>query len=132
MENYKNLKKDYKVYFLGAGGISMSALAVYLKKQNNLMLKEINLIKKTNQISSLENSYFRKFNLKKLHWLFSDIKNNDPNSNSTKIKENEIEIEKQISILSQLKMIENNLIEQIKDIKEKIAQLEKQKDSNLV
>ena len=53
-------------------------------------------------------------------------------SNSTKIKENEIEIEKQISILSQLKMIENNLIEQIKDIKEKIAQLEKQKDSNLV
>ena len=104
----------------------------YLKKQNNLMLKEINLIKKNNQISSLENSYFRKFNLKKLHWLFSDIKNNDPNSNSTKIKENEIEIEKQISILSQLKMIENNLIEQIKDIKEKIAQLEKQKDSNLV
>lgn len=33
MENYKNLKKDYKVYFLGAGGISMSALAVYLKNR---------------------------------------------------------------------------------------------------
>lgn len=104
----------------------------YLKIQNNLMLNEINLLKKTNKITSIENAYFKKFNLDELHWIFSELKNKVHISNSTLINENELEIEKQISILSELKMNENNLKEQTKDIKEKIAQLEKQKDSILL
>lgn len=104
----------------------------YLKIQNNLMLNEINLLKKTNKITSIENAYFKKFNLDELHWILSELKNKIHNSNSTLINENELEIEKQISILSELKMNENILKEQIKDIKEKIAQLEKQKDSILL